>query len=543
MIDEPAMLFFIQPNAAVPAAADAAVLGSKAWGLLRLARLGVRVPPAFVLGTEVCREYFARGGMLPPAVRGLLETGLARLAEATGRQFGDRRRPLLVAVRSGAPVSMPGMMETILNIGLTEHTLHGFLRSTGNPRLVRDCYRRLVRDFTVVVHGTAPAAFEALVERKCAEVGVASARELDSVSLTELCAQSLDTALAVAGAPFPQAPLDQLEQAVDAVFRSWDSEKAQRYRRLNGIEDSIGTAVTVQAMVFGNSGCTSGAGVGFTRDPATGENSLYLDFLLNAQGEDVVSGRHSVQDTGHLARRLPLVAQELERLKPVLEQEFRDVQDFEFTVEDGKLFFLQTRTAKRTPWAALLTAVDMVREGQMTPAEALTQLRTYDLERIERTRLDQQGPAEPLATAISASIGVAAGVLAFESSRAAELAAEGQHVILARSQIATTDIEGIASADGVLTAAGGRTSHAAVVARQLGKVCLVGCSELALDASGRGCNLAGRYLTEGAPITLDGDTGRVYQGNLAVVHERPDEELAEIRSWQELQLRARSGAP
>src|SRR3974390_830578 len=377
MVSDTETLFFIQPNAAVPAAADAAVLGSKAWGLLRLARLGVRVPPAFVLGTEVCREYFARGGQLPPAVRGQLETGLARLAEATGRQFGDSRRPLLVAVRSGAPVSMPGMMETILNIGLTEHTLHGFLRSTGNPRLVRDCYRRLVCDFTVVVHGAAPAAFETLVERKCAEAGVGSARELDSVSLTELCAQSLDTPLAVAGAPFPQAPLDQLEQAVDAVFRSWNSEKAQRYRRLNGIEDSIGTAVTVQAMVFGNTGCNSGAGGGFTRDPAPGENRLYLDFLLNAQGEDVVSGRHSVHDTGHLARRLPLVAEELERLKPVLEQEFRDVQDFEFTVEDGKLYFLQTRSAKRTPWAALLTAVDMVREGQMTPAEALTRLRTY----------------------------------------------------------------------------------------------------------------------------------------------------------------------
>ena len=270
MVDAPETLFFIQPNAAVPAAADGAVLGSKAWGLLRLARLGVRVPPAFVLGTEVCRQYFARGGQLPPVVRGLLTVGLARLAEATGRQFGDGRRPLLLAVRSGAPVSMPGMMDTILNIGLSEHTLHGFLRSTGNPRLVRDCYRRLVRDFTVVVHGAAPSAFETLIERQCAEAGVASARELDSASLTELCGQSLDTALAVTGAPFPQAPLDQLEQAVDAVFRSWNSEKAQRYRRLNGIEDSIGTAVAVQAMVFGNSGCTSGAGVGFTRDPATG---------------------------------------------------------------------------------------------------------------------------------------------------------------------------------------------------------------------------------------------------------------------------------
>jgi pyruvate,orthophosphate dikinase len=429
---------------------------------------------------------------------------------------------------------MPGMMDTILNIGLSEHTIRGFLRSTGNPRLVRDCYRRLVRDFTVVVHGAAPVAFEALVERQCADSGTASARELGSASLTDLCAQSLETALAVTGIPFPQAPFEQLEQAVDAVFRSWNSEKAQHYRRLNGIDDSIGTAVTVQAMVFGNSGCTSGSGVGFTRDPATGEDRMYLDFLLNAQGEDVVSGRHSVHDTEHLARRLPLVAEELHRLKPVLEKEFRDMQDFEFTVEEGKLYFLQVRSGKRTPWAALRIAVDMVREGQMTRAEALRTLRAYDLERIERTRLGQHGAVEPLATAVSASIGVAAGVLAFDSRRAAELAAEGQHVILARPEMSTSDIEGIASADGVLTATGGRTSHAAVVARQLGKVCLVGCSELSLDATGHGCNLAGRHLIEGEPITLDGETGRVYQGNLAVIHERPDQELAEIRRWQEL---------
>jgi pyruvate, orthophosphate dikinase len=525
-------LFFILPNAAVPAGADATALGSKAWGLLRLVRLGLRVPPAFVLGTAACRDYFARGGQLTDEVRTLLGAGVARLCDATGRRFGDTRRPLLLAIRSGAPVSMPGMLNTILNIGLSEHNLRGFLRSTGNPRLVRDCYRRLVRDFTVVVYGGAAAPFDALVEGRCREEGVASARELDSASLADLCAQSLETAFAVAGRPFPQRPADQLEQAVDAVFRSWNSDKARAYRRLNNIDESMGTAVTVQAMVFGNSGSTSGAGVGFTRDPATGENCLYLDFLFNAQGEDVVSGRYPVHDTARLARQLPLVAEELGRIKAVLEGEFRDMQDFEFTVADGRLYLLQSRAGKRTPWAALRMAVDLVREGRITQSEALARLRPYELERIERTRLDRNTVAEPLASAVTASLGVASGVLAFDSRRAAELTAQGQHVILARTDIETADIEGIATADGILTATGGRTSHAAVIARQLGKVCLVGCSALAIDAGNRSCNIAGRHLTEGEPITLDGDAGRIYRGSLPVIHERPEQELAEIRRWR-----------
>jgi pyruvate, orthophosphate dikinase len=523
-------LFFILPNAAT-SAADVNAVGSKAWGLMRMARQGLRVPPAFVLGTAVCRDYLVRGADLSDEVRGLLDTGLARLAEATGQRFADARRPLLLSVRSGAPVSMPGMMDTVLNVGLSDHTLDGFLRSTGNPRLVRDCYRRLVRDFTTVVHGAAAAPFDALVERRCREEGVASARELDSASLKELCTQSLEMALTAAGKPFPQSPKDQLEHAVAAVFRSWNSERARHYRRLNGIDDLLGTAVTVQAMVFGNGGSTSGAGVGFTRDPATGENRLYFDFLFNAQGEDVVSGRYPLHDSARLERQFPPVAQELQRIKLLLEEEFRDMQDFEFTVADGRLYLLQTRTGKRTPWAALRMAVDRVHEGQTTPSEALSQLQAYQVERIERTRL-ADADSHPLATAVTASIGVAAGALAFDSRRTVELAAQGQHVVLARTEIATEDIAGIAAADGILAAAGGRTSHAAVVARQLGKVCLVGCSELAIDASGHSCQIAGQRLREGELITLDGDTGRVYRGNLPVIHEHPDRELAEIRRWR-----------
>jgi pyruvate,orthophosphate dikinase len=526
-------LHLILPSQVPPELAalpPASVVGAKARGLLELSRLGLPVPPAFVLGTAVCREYFARRGGLPDAVGKMLATGLARLEEATGRQLGSARRPLLLSVRSGAPVSMPGMMETLLNIGLSDRTLPGLLRMTGNPRLARDCYRRVVRDFSTVVHGASPAVFDAIMERHCAEEG-SSARELDSGTLASITAESLEAALAHTGEPFPQSPMDQLLLAVEAVLRSWESDKARHYRRLNRIDDSLGTAVIVQAMVFGNAGTNSGAGVGFTRDPATGENRLYLDFLLNAQGEDVVAGRADVDDAGTLARRLPQVAAELEQIKQVLEREQRDMQDLELTVESGRLYLLQTRSGKRTPWAALRIAVDLVREGRITPAEALVRLEGLDVERIERTIL-KDGHPEPIASAVSAGLVVAAGCLVLDANRAAVLAREGAEVILARPDIQTADIEGIAAAQGVLTATGGRTAHAAVVARQLGKVCLVGCRALRIDPDGRSCLLGQRRLAEGDEVTLDGESGRIYAGRLPVVRERPVAELAEVSRWR-----------
>jgi pyruvate, orthophosphate dikinase len=525
-------LFFVLPNAAVPQTASAATMGSKAYGLLRLARLGLPVPPAFVLGTALCRDYFASGQRFREEIRGLLTAGLTRLQEATGQQFGGTRRPLLVSVRSGAPVSMPGMLETILNIGLGERNLQGLLRATGNPRQVRDCYRRLVRDFVEVVHGVTAAGFDEIAARECAKEGLSSPRELDSVALSRMIEDSLEAAHALTGQPFPQAPMDQLAEAVEAVFRSWDSEKARHYRRINNIDDTMGTAVTVQAMVFGNSGASSGAGVGFTRNPSTGEQSPYLDFLFNAQGEDVVSGRHSVNDTARLPRQLPLVAAELQRLTAVLETEFRDMQDFEFTVENGRLYILQTRAAMRTPWAAVRIATDMVHEGRISRAEALAHVAGLRLEQIVRTRLAADAASPPLATAVSASTGVAAGSIVFNSKRAVELAAQGHHVILARPDIQTSDIEGIAAADGVLTAAGGRTSHAAVIVRQLGKVCLVGCSDLQFAPDGASCLIGGSRLSEGDAVTLDSDAGRIYAGRLELVHERPEKELAELAAWR-----------
>lgn len=523
-------LFFVLPGVPMPASASADTMGSKAYGLMRLARLGLNVPPAFVLGTDICREYLAHA-KLPDGTRELLARGLHELEGATGRTFGGRRRPLFVSVRSGAPVSMPGMMETVLNIGLNDQTARGFLRMTGNPRQVQDSYRRLVRDFTEVVREADAAPFEALAEARAAEEGLSSTRDLDSHALAAIAQESLSLSLALTGEPFPQDPMEQLVSAVEAVFSSWMSDKAKRYRALNGIGEDMGTAVTVQAMVFGNTGATSGAGVGFTRDPATGEAQPYLDFLFNAQGEDVVSGRHAVHDTERLPQRLPAVADELMRMKNVLEAEFRDMQDFEFTVEDGRLFLLQTRNGKRMPWAALRMAVDMVHEGLITSAEALKRLDGIALDRLERLRLASDD-VEPLATAVPASIGTAVGHIVFEPKRAAELAAQGRSAILVRDDISTGDIEGIAAAEGVLTAAGGRTSHAAVVARQLGKVCLVGCGSLRIQPQKGLCLIGGQEFREGDQLTLDGDAGRIFSGALSVIRERPEAALAEVARWR-----------
>jgi pyruvate, orthophosphate dikinase len=525
-------LVLISPDAAVPAWADAATIGSKAYGLLRLVRLGLSIPPAFVLGTGLCREYFARGGRLPEQMPRLLADGLAQLEHTTGRRFGAARRPLLVSVRSGAPVSMPGMLESILNVGLCETTLNGLLRATGNPRQTRDCYRRLIRDFTVLVHAAPSAPFDALAERHCAEQELQSPHELDGAALASIGQESLELALSLTGTPFTQNPQEQLTQAVEAVFRSWQSDKARHYRRLRQIDDAIGMAVTVQAMVFGNAGSSSGAGVCFTRDPASGEDHAYIDFLFNAQGDDVVSGRQDGEDSARLERALPLVAAELQRTCSALEAEFRDMQDFEFTIENGHLYLLQTRTGQRTPWAAVHIAVDMVREGRITPQQALRQIEGLELEHIERTRLAAQTTVQPLASAISASIGVASGEIAFQSRRAVELAAQGRSVILLLPELHTSDIEGVAAASGVLTSAGCRTAHAAVIARQLGKVCLVGCSALQVQPDSTGCILGDQALSAGETLTLDAETGRVYPGRLAVVRERPEKELAEIARWR-----------
>jgi pyruvate,orthophosphate dikinase len=515
------------PNAG-PLTADAKAMGFKAYNLARMAAAGLAVPPAFVLGTGYCQDMLGKD---EPGLRELLEANMRRIEAGSGQVFGGARRPLLVSVRSGAGVSMPGMLETLLNVGLTDATLHGLLRMTGNPRLVWDSYRRLVQAFAVIVHGAPAAAFEAVLDTCLKHAGAARTRELDARRLTALTRDYLHLHHKLTGEAFPQDPLTQLEMAVRAVFRSWTSRRAIEYRRLHHLDDAAGTAVTVQRMVFGNAGGRSGSGVAFTRDPATGENRLYMDFLFNAQGEDIVSGRNALEGAGQLEVVLPQVMEQITHVARVLEGEFRDVQEFEFTVQDGALNLLQTRTGKRTPLAALRIAVEQVREGIITPAEGLERLREVKLQDIAQVCVIPTADAPVLCQATTASVGVAIGAIALDVDQARALARK-QPVILVRHDTATEDIGGIAVAAGLLTAVGGRTSHAAVVARQLDKVCLVGCTDLAIDLPQRICRIAGRPFAEGDLLCLDANAGRVIAGRPQLAVEKPLAHLAEVESWK-----------
>lgn len=524
-------LYTIAPGAVIEAP-DAQRMGFKAANLARMVALGLAVPPAVVLGTGFCRAQRDDPAALKQRLPELLAGEIARLERITGLGFGAARRPLLVSVRSGAPVSMPGMMDTLLNIGLTETSLSGLLRATGNPRLVWDAWRRLIQQFAEVVHGAPAQPFADIVTAACARAGVGLANELDYLALRRIGADFLVLYRDLVGHRFPQRPEEQLQTAVEAVLASWDSPRAVEYRRLNGIDDAIGTAVTIQRMVFGNAGGTSGAGVGFTRDPASGEDVPYLDFMFNAQGEDVVSGRRAANDAPRLAVALPEVMAQLDQVRGSLEAAFGDMQEFEFTIENGHLFLLQTRTGKRTPWAALRIAVECVAAGQLQPAAALRQLGGIDLDAIVQRRLAGGDDVGPLARAVAAGIGVAGGVIALDPQAAVDFAARGEPAILVREDIATTDVEGIAAAAGILTARGSRTAHAAVVARQMDKVCLVGCGELRCDPAARRIELGGRSLAEGEWLTLDANTGDIYAGKRAVVEVRPAEWLAEVARWR-----------
>ncbi|HXQ63253.1 MAG TPA: PEP/pyruvate-binding domain-containing protein [Steroidobacteraceae bacterium] len=507
-----------------------AELGFKAHNLARLTRIGIPVPPAFVLGTSWCRACLAQGGQLPEGARGQLAAALRRLEAASGLAFGSSRRPLLVSVRSGAPVSMPGMMDTVLNVGLGDGTLSGLLRLSGNPRLVWDSYRRLIESFAETVAGLPGAPFETARREALSAAAVTAPAQLDFRALRALAQRALELYAAAADQPFPQSPVEQLEQAVAAVFRSWAGARARWYREAHGIGHELGTAVTVQRMVFGNAGGTSGAGAGFTRNPATGSAELYLDFAPNAQGEDVVSGRTGLAG-GAALQNLPVsIGEELAELASLLEHEFRDAQEFEFTVENGELFVLQTREAKRTPLAALRIAVELAEAGLLTPAEARSRIAMLDPGALEIVELAAAGSVEPLLTGVGASIGVAAGAAVFDPDRAIDRARAGEVVILVREELATSDIAALEATAGLLAVRGARTSHAAVVARQLGKACIVGCAGLAIDADRHAGQVGARRIAEGEMLTLDAASGRVYPGRLAVVRRPPSELLGRLNA-------------
>ena len=509
-------------------------VGSKALNLMRISRIGIRVPPGFVIGAQNCAEYLqAEDHGLGRALTDAIKENLVELQRLTGETFGSQRKPLLVSIRSGAAVSMPGMMETILNVGLNDSTVTGLVRSTGNPRFARDSYRRLIQSFAEVVHQCPPEPFEESLAGVLRANGLDGVNDLDSQELAQLCRQYLEIFEEHTGCPFPQDPTRQLTEGIEAVFRSWNSPRAKEYRRIRGIE-AAGTAATIQAMVFGNMGPYSGSGVAFTRDPVNGETgTLYMDFVLNGQGEDIVSGRQAEGSSGvaKLAQMLPGVYSDSQSIGGRLELEFGDMQDFEFTVQERVLYVLQTRTGKRTPWAALKIAVDLANAGVIDRRTALSRLGEYNLSEIKRSKLNGAN-LRPLAAGVAASGGVASGEIAFDSESVQGIAKAGRPSILVREDTSTSDISGMNLAAGILTRLGGKTSHAAVVARQMDKVCIVGCSALGIRMDDRSCSIAGRTFSERQVLSLDGNSGNVYDGALEVVEERPVALLAEIEGWK-----------
>ena len=506
---------------------SAEMVGGKAANLAHMATLGLPVPPAFVLPVSLCVAIVKGDAAARQMLTDGLHEGMAFLETATGRRFGDRRNPLLVSVRSGAARSMPGMLDTVLDVGCTDAAVHGLVRRTGHPRFAWDCRRRFLESYGEVVLDIDKAAFARAAT--LARESAATEQAADSEAIERLaCAYA--QLIEDEGELVPDTAFEQLQEAARAVYRSWMSPRAVTYRKLQHLDDLKGTAVTVQAMVFGNSGGNSGAGVAFSRDPSTGAARQVIDVLFDSQGEDVVSGSRTPETDAAIERALPAVAAQLRETLAKLEREFADVQDIEFTIENGSLWILQTRAAKRTPLAALQFAIDMVREKLIAPAEALKRVDGIDLAALAHKRLVDCG--KPAARATGAAAGIAVGCAAFDPDSAERLAAEGRPVILVRPDTSTADVKGFAAAAGIVTAVGGRTAHAALVARQMGKPCVVGCAALNVDVAGHRAHLDGHALKEGDWLSIDGEAGAIYLGRCQVAEEKPDAALAEIARWR-----------
>ena len=504
-------------------------IGAKAANLARMAALGLPVPPAFVLPVKLCADIVDDEAHAERHLRDGLKQGIEFLESATGKRLGDGRQPLLVSVRSGAARSMPGMLDTVLNVGCTSTAVQGLIRTTGRPRLAWDCRRRFLESYAETVLGLDPGPFAARLAELTASEGVADDRELDSEALERLAADE-QALIGDRDDGWLEDATAQLDRAARAVYRSWMSERAQAYRRLQKLDHLRGTAVTVQAMVFGNGGLSSGAGVAFSRDPSTGLAQPMIDLVLDAQGEDVVSGRRTPDTEETIVRSLPSISAELGDILRRLEKEFGDVQDVEFTIEDGKLWILQTRSATRTPRAALRIAIDLVHEELITIQEALQRTAGIDLAALVQISLVSAD--KPVLAGIGASGGIAVGRAAFDSESAQRLAAAGDPVILMRPDTSTADVAGFAIAAGIVTAVGARTAHAALVARQMGKPCVVGCSGMTIDVAADRAQLAGTTISGSDWITIDGDSGNIYLGRRETVVTRPEAELDEIATWR-----------
>jgi pyruvate,orthophosphate dikinase len=521
------------------------VLGGKGAGLAEMTRAGIPVPPGYTIATEACRLFLASGGTLPPDLLAAEAAALARLEKVSGKKLGDPQAPLLVSVRSGAKFSMPGMMDTILNLGLNDRSVEGLAQRTDNRRFALDSYRRFIQMFGNVVLGIDKEKFEHSLAALKQARGANEDVDLSAADLTTLIGRYKEIIRTESGADFPQDAREQLRMARDAVFQSWNNKRARDYRALNKIPDDLGTAVNVQAMVFGNLGATSGTGVGFTRNPSTGAKEFYGDFLFNAQGEDVVAGIRTPLPIAALEREMPAVARELREITQRLERHYRDVQDFEFTIQDRKLYLLQTRVGKRSGQAALQIAVDMVEEGLLSREEAILRVTGDDIDQclhpsIAPLKEDEEKAQDKrvIAQGIGASPGAVTGAIVFSADEAVAEAAQGRRVILVRSETNPDDILGMKAAEGILTATGGKTSHAAVVGRGMGKTCVVGCTDIdRIDESAGVMVVKGKELHRGDVITIDGTSGRVWPGAEKLVQAEMSSALETLLSWAD-ELRA-----
>jgi len=539
-------IYFFAKGCADGSAQMKNILGGKGANLAEMANLGIRVPPGFTISTPVCTFYSDKGSY-PEGLDEEIRDNLRKIEQAVGKKFGDSENPLLLSVRSGARISMPGMMDTVLNLGLNDDTVKGLIKQTANERFAYDAYRRLIQMFGDVVLGIERKKFEKLIEEKKKSRQVKEDVQLGTQDLKELVKDFKELVKQEVGQVFPEDPFRQLEMARDAVFASWNNKRAISYRQINKIPDRWGTAVNVQAMVFGNMGKDCYTGVGFTRNPATGVKELYGEYLVNAQGEDVVAGIRTPQSLSQLKRDNSRVYQELKEITERLEKHYRDVQDFEFTVEKNILYLLQTRTGKRTAQAAVKVGYDLVKENLINRQEALLRLDPAQLTQLLHPRIDPQAKVEVLARGLPASPGAATGIIVFTADRAVEVADDGKKVILVRAETSPEDIHGMAASQGILTSRGGMTSHAAVVARGMGKSCVAGCEAIKVDEKEEKFAVDGQVFREGDYITLDGTEGKVLKGKVPTLKPELTDEFRQIMKWanevKTLGVRANADTP
>ena len=525
------------------------LLGGKGANLAEMTNLGLPVPQGFTITTEACTQYYEDGRMINDEIMAQIMEAIVKMEEVTGKKFGDLENPLLVSVRSGARASMPGMMDTILNLGLNEEVVEVVAKKTGNERWARDCYRRFIQMYSDVVMEVGKKYFEELIDKMKEEKGVTQDVDLTAEDLKELANQFKAEYKSKIGSDFPDDPKEQLMGAVKAVFRSWDNPRANVYRRDNDIPYSWGTAVNVQEMAFGNWSDESGTGVAFTRDPATGEKKLMGEFLINAQGEDVVAGVRTPQPISALADVMPEVFEQFTNVCSTLENHYRDMQDMEFTIQDRKLFMLQTRNGKRTAQAALKIACDLVDEGMRTEEEAVAMIDPRNLDTLLHPQFDAAAlkAAVPMGKGLGASPGAACGKIVFTAEDAVEWAARGEKVVLVRLETSPEDITGMKSAQGILTVRGGMTSHAAVVARGMGTCCVSGCGDIAMDEENKKFTLGGKEFHEGDAISIDGTTGNIYDGLIPTVDAQIAGEFGRIMAWADkfrrLKVRTNADTP